>query len=126
MGNDVANLRASLKGIQDGEFGLRLSVFATVVFLLTLVASIFSMGDNYLAGKSRFWVFWACSVPLVAVFAMLLIYGKRPWRAVEDLQRMFKIGQEQDRGANRVKFEAISKEKEINGQRNSRYTFADV
>lgn len=89
MANDLANLKAAFKGIQDSDFGTRLGLFASVIFPLTLVASILSMGDDFLPGRRRFWVFWASSLPPALVFALVLIYGWRTDRIVEDLKSFF-------------------------------------
>lgn len=59
IANSVAGLRASFKSIKDGEQGLRLSLFASIIFPLTLVASMLSMGEDYLPGKRNFWVRFA-------------------------------------------------------------------
>lgn len=87
IANDLASLQTAFKSIEDGEFALRLSLFASVVFPMTLVTSLLSMGDDFLPGKSRFWVFWAVSVPLVMVFTIALIYGRRPERWLKDMLR---------------------------------------
>jgi hypothetical protein len=50
IANDLANLRAAFRGVHDSEFGLRLGLFAWIVFPLTLVAGIFSMNEHYLPG----------------------------------------------------------------------------
>ncbi|KAH8655502.1 hypothetical protein BX600DRAFT_69427 [Xylariales sp. PMI_506] len=91
IANDLANLRAAFKGIYDGEFGLRLSLFASIVFPLTLIASIMSMGDDFSPGKQRFWIFWAASIPFVILFAVLLVYGKRPDMAIRDLGHLMGV-----------------------------------
>ena len=80
VSNDLANLRAAFRGIHDSEFGLRLSLFASIIFPLTLVAGIFSMGDDYQPGKPQFWKLWAIGPPFCVVLALGLIYGKQPWR----------------------------------------------
>jgi hypothetical protein len=85
VSNDLANLRAAFRGIQDGESGLRLSLFASVVFPLTLVAGIFSMGDDYLPGTAQFWKLWAIGPPCCIIVALGLVYGSRPWRLFIDL-----------------------------------------
>jgi hypothetical protein len=85
VSNDLANLRAAFRGVHDGEFGLRLSLFASIVFPLTLVASIFSMGDNYLPGSGEFWKLWAIGPPFCVSVALALVYGKRPWRFFADI-----------------------------------------
>jgi Mg2+ and Co2+ transporter CorA len=85
VSNDLANLRAAFRGVHDGEFGLRLSLFASIVFPLTLVASIFSMGDDYLPGGGAFWKLWAIGPPFCVSVALALVYGKRPWRLFIDI-----------------------------------------
>ncbi|EME41552.1 hypothetical protein DOTSEDRAFT_46532 [Dothistroma septosporum NZE10] len=74
IANEIAGLHAAYKSIQDGEQGLRLSLFASIIFPLTLVASIFSMSDRYRPGQAKHWVFWAASIPLTIVFATGLLY----------------------------------------------------
>ncbi|KAF2228483.1 hypothetical protein EV356DRAFT_437127, partial [Viridothelium virens] len=78
VANELANLHAGFKSIQDGEFGLRLSVFASIVFPATLASSLFSMGDSFLPGNDLFWVYWVVSVPLVFIFAGALLFGRKP------------------------------------------------
>jgi hypothetical protein len=85
VANDLANLRAAFRGVADGEFSLRLSLFASVVFPLTLLAGIFSMGDDYRPGKPQFWKLWAIGVPFCATIALGLVYGRRPWGVFIDL-----------------------------------------
>ncbi|CAK3911373.1 hypothetical protein IQ06DRAFT_380387 [Lecanosticta acicola] len=74
--NELANLHANFKSIQYSELGLALSVFASVVFPATLVSSMLSMGNDYLPGQGRFWVFWAISVPVVFLVAMSLVFSR--------------------------------------------------
>lgn len=100
MANDLANLKAAFKGIQDSDFSSRLSIFASVVFPLTLVASILSMGDDFLPGKQDFWVFWASSLPPVLMFALVMRYGWRLDGVWQDLRVLFKClhrNKEQDK-----------------------------
>jgi Mg2+ and Co2+ transporter CorA len=85
VSNDLANLRAAFRGVHDGEFGLRLSLFASIIFPLNLLASIFSMSDDYLPGKPQFWKLWAIGPPFCVTLALALIYGQRPWRLFIDL-----------------------------------------
>ena len=75
VSNDIANLRAAFRGVADGEFSLRLSLFASVVFPLTLLAGIFSMGDDYRPGRPQFWKLWAIGVPFCVTVALGLVYG---------------------------------------------------
>lgn len=72
----VAGLQVAFKSIRDSEQGLWLSVFAAIIFPLTLVASIFSMSDSYLPGAGEHWVFWATSVPLAFIVSVALMYGR--------------------------------------------------
>jgi hypothetical protein len=90
IANDLSNLRAAFKGAQDGELSIRLSLLASIVFPLTLVASMLSMGDDFTPGKNRFWIFWAGSVPSVVIFAIGLVYGTRPYRIVLDFKVLIK------------------------------------
>jgi Mg2+ and Co2+ transporter CorA len=85
VSNDLANLRAAFRGVADGEFSLRLSLFASVVFPLTLLAGIFSMGDDFRPGKPQFYKLWAIGVPFCVTVALCLVYGKRPWTVFIDV-----------------------------------------
>ncbi|KAI4669112.1 uncharacterized protein J4E79_001155 [Alternaria viburni] len=85
VSNDLANLRAAFRGVSDGEFGLRLSLFASIVFPLTLLAGIFSMGDDFRPGRKQFWQLWAIGIPVCVVVALGLVYGRRPWAVATDL-----------------------------------------
>ncbi|KAK0732156.1 hypothetical protein B0H67DRAFT_525736 [Lasiosphaeris hirsuta] len=99
IANDLANLRASFKGIYDGEFSLRLAIFASIVFPLILVASILSMGEDFLPGKSKFWIFWVSSVPFVVAFAVGLVYGGRLDRGVvRDVKSVMQNGNKRKTG----------------------------
>lgn len=88
VANDLASLQTAFKSIEDGESALRLSLFASVVFLMTLVTSMLSMGEDFLPGRSQFWVFWAVAIPLVVVFAGGLMFGRRPERWVRERWRV--------------------------------------
>jgi hypothetical protein len=76
IANELASLHASLKSVQDSELGLALSILASIVFPATLVASIFSMGGDFLPGQSMFWVFWATTLPLTSILAAILVFGR--------------------------------------------------
>jgi hypothetical protein len=86
VSNDLANLRAAFRGVADGEFSMRLSLFASIVFPLTLVAGIFSMNENYLPRAAQFWKLWAIGVPVCIGVAVALMYGRHPWRVFFDLK----------------------------------------
>lgn len=78
MANDLASLHAAFKGIKASELGLRLSLFASVIFPMNLVCAVLSMGDRYLPGAPDFWIYWIVSVPLVLVFAGPMLFGRKP------------------------------------------------
>ncbi|EXJ94103.1 hypothetical protein A1O1_02496 [Capronia coronata CBS 617.96] len=82
VANDIASLRAAFQAIEDSATGLSLSILATVIFPFTLVASMFSMADNFLPGKRSFWVFFAVSIPLTIVISLVLVVARRwgSWR----------------------------------------------
>ncbi|KAI9698340.1 MAG: hypothetical protein M1820_007502 [Bogoriella megaspora] len=85
VANDIANLHTALRSSKDGELGLRLSLFASIVFPATLVTSLLSMGDDYLPGRANFWVFWAAAVPLVLLFAFPILYGHKVRNMLDQL-----------------------------------------
>lgn len=115
VSNDLANLRAAFRGVYDSEFGLRLSLFASIVFPLTLVASIFSMGDDYQPGRSQFWKLWAIGPPFCVALALGLVYGMQPWRIFYDLgeylERHGFIGSKVEKAAYKPKKEKKEREK---------------
>ena len=76
IADQLSSVHAAFKGIDDGAFGLRLSIFAAIVFPITLVATVLSMGDEFLPGKSKFWIFFATSIPLSLLFGGFLHYGE--------------------------------------------------
>lgn len=55
----------------------RLTALATVLVPFTIAAGIFSMSDEYAAGKSKFWVFWAIAVPLASLLLIWVFLVKR-------------------------------------------------
>jgi hypothetical protein len=82
VANDIASLRAGFQGIEDSASGLSLSILATIIFPFTLVASLLSMPDEYAPGKSRFWIFFAVSIPLTCVIVLFLAANqdRERWR----------------------------------------------
>jgi CorA-like Mg2+ transporter protein len=95
IANQLANLRAAFKSTYDGELGMRLSIFASVVFPFTLVAGILSMNDDFLPGTGKFWIFWVGSIPSVLVASILLLYG--PKKIAQDLIKVIKTWHERKR-----------------------------
>ena len=71
---DLISLRGALRGLEDGALGLRLSILGAVIFPITLIAAILSMGGDFAAGESKFWLLWAVSVPLVAIMVGFLLW----------------------------------------------------
>lgn len=51
--DQLASIHAAFKGIDDGAFGLRLSIFAAIMFPITLVAAVLSMGGRFFAWKEQ-------------------------------------------------------------------------
>lgn len=60
----------------------RITVLTMLFIPLSTVASIFSMGGDFLPGENRAWVFWVVAIPLLAVLAWLYWYRQimRAWR----------------------------------------------
>jgi CorA-like Mg2+ transporter protein len=61
-----------------------LTSLATVFIPISFVAAIFSMGGDFAAGASHFWVYWSIAVPVLAVGCLLLFtnLGRRTLRNV--------------------------------------------
>ncbi|KAF4546053.1 Magnesium and cobalt transport protein [Lasiodiplodia theobromae] len=55
----------------------RLTALAAVLVPFSIAAGICSMSDEYAAGKSRFWVFWAIAVPLASLLLIWVFLVKR-------------------------------------------------
>lgn len=79
LANDLTNLHTAFRSVNASDFGLRISLFAGIVFPMTLVSGVLSMEGRYLPGHSSFWVFWAVSIPLVLVLTLALFLGRRPF-----------------------------------------------
>lgn len=52
-----------------------LTSMATIFIPISLVAAVFSMGGEFAAGKSLFWVFWVLAIP-VALLGCFLLFTK--------------------------------------------------
>jgi len=74
--NELANFYTNFIGIQYSQVGLKLSIFASVVFPATLVSSIFSIGTNFLPGQPLFWVCWVVTIPVVLVVAVGMLFSQ--------------------------------------------------
>lgn len=73
----IASLRQAKEGLVTSYFINLLTMLGVVIFPLTFLCSIFSMGGNFQAGQSHFWVYWAIAIPLAAVLLFLVWIGKR-------------------------------------------------
>jgi hypothetical protein len=76
----------SAKSIEEARNSRLLATLGTVFLPLSLVASVLSMGGDFLPGNGRFWVYFALSLPLLLVsllivFASPMLYEPiRSWR----------------------------------------------
>ncbi|KAL6703511.1 hypothetical protein ACN47E_009609 [Coniothyrium glycines] len=52
----------------------RITVLTMLFIPLSTVASIFSMGGDFLPGETRAWVFWVVAIPVLSVLAYLYWY----------------------------------------------------
>ncbi|KAL4960353.1 uncharacterized protein BDV14DRAFT_182802 [Aspergillus stella-maris] len=74
---DSINLSSALRSLHDARFGLHLSIAGAVIFPITLVAAVFSMGDSFAPGQERFWIPWVVAVPLVGVLLCAIWWMQR-------------------------------------------------
>jgi hypothetical protein len=72
------NLIQTEKSISDSKSLARLTVLGFFFVPLSFVATIFSMGGDFSVGQSRFWIYFAVSVPLTL---MVFVVAFRKWRA---------------------------------------------
>lgn len=75
MHAQVASLEAIRAANEQSAAVGHLTTLATVFLPLGLVAGIFSISGEYAVGGSRFWVFFAATIPLGIVIALLLFTG---------------------------------------------------
>jgi Mg2+ and Co2+ transporter CorA len=71
----------------------RLTYIAIVFIPLSFVATIFSMGDDFLPGKGNFWLYWATSIPItLAVLAATCLHLVKPYylRLSENLRGLLR------------------------------------
>jgi hypothetical protein len=62
------------QSLDEARSARLLAVLGSIFLPLSLVSSIFSMGENFLPGRQDFWVYFAVSVPLV-VAALGFAFG---------------------------------------------------
>jgi hypothetical protein len=60
----------------------RITVLTMLFIPLSTVASIFSMGGDFLPGETKAWIFWVVAIPVLAVLAYIYWYQKlsKVWR----------------------------------------------
>lgn len=71
----------------------RITVLTMLFIPLSTVASIFSMGGEFLPGQAKSWVFWAAALPLLAVIAYLYwcrVLDQKWQRKTQNLLPLFK------------------------------------
>ena len=74
------------KSIEEARNSRLLATLGTVFLPLSLVASVLSMGGDFLPGNGRFWIYFALSLPLhivslLIIFASPMLYEPiRSWR----------------------------------------------
>jgi Mg2+ and Co2+ transporter CorA len=73
----LANLMETEKSLADSKSLARLTVLGFFFIPLSFIATIFSMGGDFLAGQSKFWVYFVVSVPLT-LLVFVVAFGK--WR----------------------------------------------
>ena len=88
----------------------RLTALATVLVPFSIIAGMFSMGGDFLAGQSRFWVFWAITIPITLVLGIVFftrclqsswevcvfLYRKVSWWMEEGWIRLFRKEHRED------------------------------
>jgi hypothetical protein len=77
------NLMEMEKTIADSKSLARLTVLGFFFIPLSFIATIFSMGGEFLVGQSKFWIYFAVSVPLtLLVFAVAFGKWKIWWNGL--------------------------------------------
>lgn len=67
----ACNILEAQRGALESNRVNALTSLAALFVPISVVASIFSMGNQYLPGQQDFWVFWVAAVPLTAVVMMV-------------------------------------------------------
>lgn len=73
------SVRESISSNKQAQQVGYLTSLATVFIPISFLAAIFSMGGDFAAGGSHFWVYWAIALPAVAVacFSLFTRFGRR-------------------------------------------------
>ncbi|KAK5052721.1 hypothetical protein LTR84_002587 [Exophiala bonariae] len=66
----LAGIAGNRQSLDEARSVRILTVLGMTFLPMSLVASLLSMGGDYLPGESRFWVYWAVSIPSV-----VLVFG---------------------------------------------------
>jgi hypothetical protein len=63
-----------------------LTSLASIFVPISFVAAVFSMGGDFSAGESRFWVYWVVAVPVGAIVSLMLFtrIGRRLMRRISE------------------------------------------
>ena len=77
IAGSVASLRQTKQGLVTSYFINLLTMLGVVIFPLTFLCSIFSMGGDFQAGQPLFWIYWVIAIPLAAAMIFLVWGGKR-------------------------------------------------
>ncbi|KAJ5831261.1 uncharacterized protein N7525_009514 [Penicillium rubens] len=72
-------VRESISSNKQAQQVGYLTSLATVFIPISFVAAVFSMGGDFSAGASHFWVYWVIAVPVVAVGCLLLFTNFGRW-----------------------------------------------
>ena len=102
-GNRQAVLEAR-RALKETKNAKTLALVGLIFIPLAYSASLFSMQDTYVPGSAGFWIYWAVSIPLMAlVFIITVLYQlgldqDSTWRYHVYLDRMDKVrrGSSQD------------------------------
>lgn len=77
--SQAVSVRESIVANRQAQQVGYLTSLATLFIPASLLAGIFSMGGDFSAGASRFWVFWVISVPLVLMSCIFLFTKLGGW-----------------------------------------------
>jgi hypothetical protein len=66
----------SKRAAEEAKRTTEISVYAFVLIPLSFMTGLFGMSEDYLPGGSKFWIFWAVSIPF-DLFALTLLWLTR-------------------------------------------------
>lgn len=94
----ASSLLETQQSALEARYVARLTSLATVFVPLSFLTGIFGMSGRYLPGEGHFWIFWAVSLPLVAI-SLAVVYATkymRPGRGLSS-NREHKMSERQRR-----------------------------